>query len=218
MGSFKDRADGGQHLARELADYAGREDVIVIALPRGGVPVGFEVARALNLPLDVLVVGRLCVPGKPDVTMGAVAARGVRTLHRDVVSMYQITDDMIRDAIAMEQDEVEKREKIYRAGLPPLDLEGKTVILVDDGFASGVNMRTALAFLRLLKPAHVVVAVPTAQATTCDEFEEEVDDIVCALTPVPFVSVGTWYVDFSPTSDEQVRTLLQEAHRMRHAA
>lgn len=218
MALYRDRVDAGQQLARELSDYAGRGDAIVIALPRGGVPVGFEVAKALNLPLDVLAVRKIGVPGKEELAMGAVASGGIRVLNQSVIDMYKIVGSMIDEATEMARDELERCESIYRSGMPPLNVEGKTVILVDDGIATGTTIRAALAALRRLKPARIVVSAPTAQATVCDQLDQEADEVLCAMTPVPFLRVATWYQYYCQTSDEDVRALLEEAKELRKAA
>jgi putative phosphoribosyl transferase len=208
---FRDRAHAGKVLARALSRYAGRDDVIVLALPRGGVPVAAELARALGAQLDVFVVRKLGLPGHEELAMGAVAPGGVLVLDDRLVRGLGIPDEVLRETVEKELRELERREAAYRAGRPPLDLEGKTVILVDDGLATGATMRAAALALRKYKPARVVVAVPVASAETCDEFRADVDEIVCALTPSPFHAVGLWYDDFSQTSDEEVRELLRDS-------
>ncbi|MGZ4370522.1 MAG: phosphoribosyltransferase [Gaiellaceae bacterium] len=205
---FRDRAHAGRVLARALLAYAGRDDVVVLALPRGGVPVAAELARALGAQLDVFVVRKLGLPGHEELAMGAVAPGGVLVLDDRLVRGLGIPDEVLQETVEKELRELERREAAYRAGRPPLDLEGKTVILVDDGLATGATMRAAALALRKVKPARVVVAVPVASAETCDEFRADVDEIVCALTPSPFHAVGLWYDDFSQTSDEEVRALL----------
>lgn len=191
--------------------YAGRDDVVVLALPRGGVPVAAELARALGAQLDVFVVRKLGLPGHEELAMGAVAPGGVLVLDNRLVRGLGIPDEVLQETVEKELRELERREAAYRAGRPPLDLEGKTVILVDDGLATGATMRAAALALRKYKPARVVVAVPVASAETCDEFRADVDEIVCALTPSPFHAVGLWYDDFSQTSDEEVRELLRDS-------
>lgn len=208
---FRDRAHAGKVLARALSRYAGRDDVIVLALPRGGVPVAAELARALGAQLDVFVVRKLGLPGHEELAMGAVAPGGVLVLDDRLVRGLGIPDEVLRETVEKELRELERREAAYRAGRPALDLEGKTVILVDDGLATGATMRAAALALRKYKPARVVVAVPVASAETCDEFRADVDEIVCALTPSPFHAVGLWYDDFSQTSDEEVRELLRDS-------
>jgi putative phosphoribosyl transferase len=208
---FRDRAHAGRVLARALLAYAGRDDVVVLALPRGGVPVAAELARALGAQLDVFVVRKLGLPGHEELAMGAVAPGGVLVLDDRLVRGLGIPDEVLQETVEKELRELERREAAYRAGRPPLDLEGKTVILVDDGLATGATMRAAALALRKYKPARVVVAVPVASAETCDEFRADVDEIVCALTPSPFHAVGLWYDDFSQTSDEEVRELLRDS-------
>jgi putative phosphoribosyl transferase len=208
---FRDRAHAGRVLARSLLAYAGRDDVVVLALPRGGVPVAAELARALGAQLDVFVVRKLGLPGHEELAMGAVAPGGVLVLDDRLVRGLGIPDEVLQETVEKELRELERREAAYRAGRPPLDLEGKTVILVDDGLATGATMRAAALALRKYKPARVVVAVPVASAETCDEFRADVDEIVCALTPSPFHAVGLWYDDFSQTSDEEVRELLRDS-------
>ena len=208
---FKDRRDAGRKLAEYLTQYANRPDVVILALPRGGVPVAFEVARALNAPLDIFLVRKLGLPGHEELAMGAIASGGLRVLNEDIVGALNIPDAVVEAVARRERAELERRERAYRGDRPPLDVRGKTVILVDDGLATGSNMRAAVAGLRARQPAQIVVAVPTAAPETCEAFENEVDDVVCAVTPQPFFSVGTWYEDFSQTSDEEVRRLLEEA-------
>jgi predicted phosphoribosyltransferase len=208
---FADRFEAGRVLASRLAEFANGEDVVVLALPRGGVPVGFEVARALHAPLDVFVVRKLGVPGHEELAMGAIASGGVRVLNRRVVETLGISAEEIERIAAEEQRELERREREYRDGRPRLDVRGRTVILVDDGLATGSSMRVAALALRKKEPARIVVAVPVGSRATCEEFESEVDITVCAVTPEPFFGVGQWYADFRQTSDEEVRELLRRA-------
>lgn len=212
--SFENRYAAGQWLASKLQHYRNRPDVIVLALPRGGVPVGYEVAKWLNAPLDVFIVRKLGVPGHEELAMGATASGGVRMLNQNVIDMFGIPWDLIEMITAREQRELERQEREYREGRPPLDVEGRTVILVDDGLATGASMHVAVAALKHKKPAHIVVAVPVASQETCSEFDGEVDHVVCALTPEPFWSVGQWYEDFSQVSDDEVRDLLRRATNM----
>jgi predicted phosphoribosyltransferase len=211
MAIFKDRRDAGRKLAQYLTQYANRPDVVILALPRGGVPVAFEVARALNAPLDIFLGRKLGLPGHEELAMGAIASGGLRVLNEDIVGALNVPNAVLDVVTRRERAELERRERAYRGGRPPLDVRGKTVILVDDGLATGSSMRAAVAGLRARQPAQIVVAVPTAAPETCEAFENEVDDVVCAVTPQPFFSVGTWYEDFSQTSDEAVRRLLEEA-------
>ncbi|WP_439621607.1 phosphoribosyltransferase [Gemmata sp.] len=205
---FRDRTDAGRRLAAKLLHYAGRDDVVVLALPRGGVPVGYEVARALDVPLDVFLVRKLGVPSHEELAMGAIASGGVRVLNEGVVRQLGITAAQIDAAAAGEQQELERRDREYRGDRPAPDVRGKTVIVVDDGLATGSTMRAAVAALRRLGPARVVVAVPVGAAETCADFEGEADEAVCAEEPDPFHAVGVWYDDFTQTTDAEVRALL----------
>ena len=205
---FRGRREAGRLLAGKLSTYANRPDVLVLALPRGGVPVAAEVARALGTPLDVFVVRKLGVPGHEEFAFGAIATGGVRVLNEDVVRALQIPDRVIDAVAAREQEELARRERVYRGDRPPLDVRGRTVILVDDGLATGATMQAAIRALRQQQPARIVVAVPTASLETCDELKREVDEVICATTPDPFYAVGLWYEDFSQTTDEEVRELL----------
>lgn len=205
---FHDRADAGRALAADLAPYAGRRDLLVLALPRGGVPVAYEVARALGAPLDVFLVRKLGLPGHEEFAMGAIASGGIRLINEDVVREFGVTDTEIAAVSQAEEQELERRERQYRRDRPKPAIAGRTVILVDDGLATGSTMRAAVLALRQERPAHIIVAVPVAAAETCDEFRGVVDDIVCAETPTPFYAVGLWYEDFSQTTDEEVRQLL----------
>jgi predicted phosphoribosyltransferase len=208
---FRDRTDAGRQLAAKLAGYADRPAVLVLALPRGGVPVAFEVAKALHAPLDVFLVRKLGLPGHEELAMGAIASGGVRVLNEDVVRDLHIPDDVIDAVTAQERQELERRERIYRGNRPAPRVRGRTVILVDDGLATGSTMRAAVAALRRQKPDRIVVAVPVGAPETCEEFATEADEAVCARTPEPFHAVGLWYRDFSQTTDEEVHDLLQQA-------
>jgi putative phosphoribosyl transferase len=212
-GQFRDRIDAGQRLATKLAAYANRPDVLVLALPRGGVPVAFEVAKALDAPMDVYLVRKLGLPGHEELAMGAIATGGVVVRNSEVVDALRIPDRVIAEVAAEEQRELNRRERLYRGDQPPPDVRDMTVILVDDGLATGATMRAAVNALREQHPAHIVVAVPTAAPETCDAFRGEVDDVVCAITPEPFYAVGLWYADFSQTTDDEVRNLLELAAR-----
>jgi predicted phosphoribosyltransferase len=205
---FRDRSEAGRLLASKLAAYGNHPDVLVLALPRGGVPVAYEVARALGAPLDVFLVRNLGVPGHEELAMGAVATGGVRVLNDQVVRALRIPDYVIDAVTAQEQQELTRRERLYRGGRPPPDVRGRTVILVDDGLATGATMHAAIKALRQLQPARLVVAVPTAAPETCEALRAEVDEVICAITPEPFYAVGLWYEDFSQTTDEEVRDLL----------
>ncbi len=213
---FHDRADAGRELATKLAHYSGRDDVIVLALPRGGVPVGCEVADALRAPLDVFLVRKLGVPGQEELAMGALASGGVRVLNNPIVRRLGLSQATIDRATADEARELERREQDYRDNRSPVDVRHKTVIVVDDGLATGSTMRAAVAALRTLGPARVIVAVPVGAASTCEELEGEADEVMCARKPEPFHAVGAWYEDFSQTTDDEVRELLARAARRFH--
>jgi putative phosphoribosyl transferase len=205
---FLDRREAGRRLAADLAQYANRADVRVFALPRGGVPVAFEVARALDAPLDVFVVRKLGVPGHEELAMGAIASGGVRVLNERVVNQVGIDESEIEAVADRERAELERRERAYRGERDPIDVEGKTVIVVDDGLATGATMRAAITALRDRQADTIVVAVPTGSPETCAEIGATVDEVVCARTPEEFTAVGLWYRDFEPTSDDEVRRLL----------
>jgi predicted phosphoribosyltransferase len=213
MGLFKDRRDAGRKLAEELSTYAGRSDVIVLALPRGGVPVGYEVALALGAPLDIFIVRKLGLPGHEELAIGAIASGGVRVLNDDIIQALNIPPRVIDTVAQRELGELERRERAYRGDRPAPEVHDRVVILIDDGLATGASMRAAVAGLRALHPAQIVVAVPTAAPETCAALEPEVDRIVCAMTPEPFYGVGRWYEDFSQTTDDEVRMFLEEANR-----
>ena len=216
---FKNRSDAGQFLGDKLIGYADRRDVIVLGLPRGGVPVAYEVARKLHAPLDIFVVRKLGVPGHEELAMGAIASGGVRVLNRDVLAHLHIPDDIIELVIQNEQRELARREREYRNGRAAIDLHHRTVIIVDDGLATGSSMRAAVEALRQQQPEAIVVAVPVGARETCESFAQEVDVIaVCAITPEPFDAVGLWYADFSQTTDEEVRQLLERAGEAKQAA
>jgi len=206
---FRDRIEAGQLLAKSLNKYAGRTDVVVLALPRGGLPVAAEVARVLHAPLDVFLVRKLGVPGHEELAMGAIASGGIRVLNDDVVRYQRISEAAIEAVAQEEQRELQRRERLYRGDRPVTDVHGKIVILIDDGLATGATMRAAVKALRGQDPARIVVAVPVGSRETCGEFEEEADETVCARTPEPFYAVGAWYEDFSPTTDDEVREILQ---------
>lgn len=208
---FQDRADAGRQLAARLMHYAGRPEVIVLALPRGGVPVAYEVATALGAPLDVFLVRKLGVPGHEELAMGAVASGGVRVLNTEVVEALGISEQAIEGVAQQELRELERRERVYRGGRPPPELRDRVVILVDDGLATGSTMRAAVRAVRKQQPARVVVAVPTAAASSCFSLEREADEVVALMTPEDFYAVGQWYEDFSQTSDAEVAALLQKA-------
>ena len=213
---YRDRTEAGKHLAAQLAHYANRDDLVVLALPRGGVPVAYEVAKALSAPLDIFLVRKLGVPGYEELAMGAIATGGVRVLNDDVVEYLSIPAGVIDSVAVDELRELERRERAYRGNRPEPTVRGKTVILVDDGLATGSTMRAAAAALRQQNPARIVVAVPVSAPQTCDEYRMGVDEIICATTPEPFYGVGRWYRDFSQTTDEEVSDLLEKA-RVTHA-
>jgi putative phosphoribosyl transferase len=208
---FLDRHDAGMRLAAELEEYAHRPDVLVLALPRGGVPVGYEVARALGVPLDVLVVRKLGVPQHEELAMGAVASGGVRVLQDDLIRELRIPASTVDLVTAAETWELERRERAYRGARPMRDVRGKTVILVDDGLATGSTMRAAVAALRLQHPKRIIVAVPVAARAACEAMHDVADECVCVRAAEPFYAVGLWYRDFTPTLDAEVRALLTAA-------
>jgi putative phosphoribosyl transferase len=208
---FADRAEAGRVLAELLATYAGQSDVIVLALPRGGVPVAFEVARALGTPLDVFLVRKLGVPGQEELAMGAIASGDIVVLNDDLVQALKISREVVDLEVASERHELARREAIYRGGRPPLDVRGKTVILVDDGLATGSTMRAAVAALRRQEPVQIVVAVPIGARSTCEELRKIADQCICAATPDHFRAVGLWYDDFEQTDDAEVCSLLARA-------
>ncbi len=210
---FRDRQEAGQVLATRLMAYAHRPDVLVLGLPRGGVPVAYEVAEALGAPLDVFLVRKLGLPGQEELAMGAIASGGVLVLNEEVVQPLRIPRKVIDAVAAREQAELSRRERAYRDDLPPPNVRGKTIILVDDGLATGATMRAAVAALRQRQAGRIVVAVPVAAPETCGELGREVDEIVCAETPEPFYAVGYWYRDFAPVTDEEVRRLLDLARQ-----
>ncbi len=210
---FRDRTEAGQLLAAQLSAYEGRPDVLVLGLPRGGVPVAYEVAKALHAPLDVLIVRKLGVPGQEELAMGAIASGGVRVLNNDVVQLLGVPDNVIEMIADREQQELERRERLYRGGRPIYEVRGRTIILIDDGIATGATMHAAVAVLQQQQPARIIIAVPVAASSTCEEFATEVDEFVCIRRPEAFYAVGFWYENFSPTTDEQVRGLLEQSRQ-----
>ena len=210
---FANRTEAGQKLALRLKKYANRDDVIVLGVPRGGVPVAFEVAKGLRAPLDVFVLRKLGVPGREEFAFGAIASGGVRILDRDTVEGLGITGLDIQRVTLAEEKELERREQAYRGARPPLDISGLTAILVDDGIATGSSMRAAIRALRQMKPSRIVIAVPVAPVSTCNRLQFEADELVCLEMPEPFYGVGQFYDDFSQVSDEEVKDLLDSASR-----
>jgi putative phosphoribosyl transferase len=208
---FKDRTAAGQVLAVKLAAYANRADVLVLALPRGGVPVAFEVAQALNAPLDVFVVRKLGVPGQKELAMGAIASGGIRILNEDIIREEKIDELAIDKVTAKEQQELDRRQSLYRGDRPKPVIQGRTIILIDDGLATGATMRAAIAALQKQQPAKIVVAVPISSPQIYQQIKSLVDEIICADTPSPFYCVGLWYEKFPQTSDKEVRHLLNQA-------
>jgi putative phosphoribosyl transferase len=211
---FRDRAEAGRLLAEQLREFAGRDDVVVLALPRGGVPAAFEVARALGAPLDVFLVRKLGVPGHEELALGAIATGGIRVLNRDLLQRLGIPARVVESIVAKELREIERRERAYRDDRPAPDVAGRTVILVDDGLATGSTMLAAIHALRQQDPGRIVVAVPVADADVCHGLRAVADEVICLFTPHPMRAVGLWYDDFSQTSDDEVRELL--AAHVRH--
>lgn len=205
-------------MAGKLVRYKQRPEVLVLGLPRGGIPVAFEVAQELNAPLDVFLVRKLGLPGHEELAMGAIASGGTRVLNEEVLNLFRVSPDVVDHVAAREEAELNRREQAYRRGRPPPPLQGRTVILVDDGLATGSTMRAAVAAVRQQDPARIVVAVPVAAPSTCEEFRHEVDEVVCAETPEPFHAVGLWYEDFSQTTDAEIRDLLDRAAQLHPAA
>lgn len=208
---YRDRRDAGMALADRLRPFAGRNDVIVLALPRGGVPVAFEVATGIGAALDVFMVRKLGLPGHPEFAMGAIASGGIRTLDDDVVRYYRIPAAAVEEVARTEQQELERRERVYRGARPPLALANHIVILVDDGLATGATMRAAVLAVRRQLPSQIVVAAPVAAWQACRALDQVADEVVCAMTPEPFRAVGLWYQNFEQTTDDEVRYLLAAA-------
>lgn len=207
--AFHDRADAGRQLAEQLERYRGRDDLLVLGLSRGGVPVAYEVAKALGAPLDVFLVRKLRVPGHEELAIGALASGGYRFVNEEVVQLFGVAPELVDDLASSEEAELQRQEHEYRADRPLSAVAGKTVILVDDGLATGASMRAAVSAVRNENPAQIVVAVPVAAPDVCDFVAEATDDIICAITPEPFFAVGVWYEDFAETTDEEVREILR---------
>ncbi len=216
MDKYQDRQEAGKMLANELKAYANRQDVIVLALPRGGVPVGFEIARALNVPLDVFIVRKLGVPGHSELAMGAISTGDTYIFNEDIIGELRISKSAIEAVIEDEQKELKRREIAYRGNHTFPSVKDKTIILVDDGIATGATIRAAIKALRKLEPASIVVAVPVAEKTMCDKIQTLVDRLVCPLRPIHFYAVGAWYYNFSQTEDDEVYHLLHESHTPEH--
>jgi putative phosphoribosyl transferase len=210
---FRDRTEAGRLLAGMLGEYANREDVLILGLPRGGVPVAFEVARALKAPLDIFIVRKLGLPTNEELAMGAVASGGVRVLNDEVVRSFGVAESVIEAVAEKEQIELKRRESLYRGDNPMPEAVDKTILLVDDGIATGSTMRAAVAALRQKHPAQIVVAVPVAPPSTCEDLQAEADEVICVATPQPFYAVGQWYKIFDQTTDRQVRELYERSKR-----
>lgn len=214
---FRDRSDAGRRLGAELAMHEFPSGVVVLALPRGGLPVGFEVAKALHARLDVIVVRKLGVPWQPELAMGAIAPGGVEVLDRRLIASLGIAPQIVKAAIQRESAEIERREKLYRGGRPALDLHGRTVVLVDDGLATGSTMLVAVHYVRTLQAAKIIVAIPVGSRQACTRVEKEVDELVCLAIPESFMAVGEWYLDFRQVTDAEVQSWLEESHRQSKA-
>ncbi|MFO7837635.1 MAG: phosphoribosyltransferase [Candidatus Thorarchaeota archaeon] len=213
MNRFEDRREGGRKLAKELAEYEDQNDVMVLGLPRGGVPVAYEIAESLDAPLDVLIVRKLGLPYNQEVAFGAIASGGIKTINQDMVHRADLTQESIEQVVQKEQKELERRQKQYGSALLEADIEDKTIILADDGMATGATMRAAVKGLKQAGAKRLVVAVGTAPPDTLRELDSMVDDTVSLVTPSPFFGVGAWYEDFSQTTDEEVRNLLERSRQ-----
>jgi len=214
---FRDRVEAGRRLAAELVSYNLPSNVIVLALPRGGVPVGFEVAKALHAPLDVVVVRKLGVPWQPELAMGAIAGGSVQVLDYGLIAQLRLSQQDIDGAIERESEELERREQLYRGGRRGLDLRSRTVLLVDDGLATGSTMLVAVRYVRTFKPEKAIIAVPVGSTEACERLKKEVDDFVCLATPASFMAVGEWFTDFRQVNDDEVQRLLEEARQQTEA-
>ncbi len=216
MDKYIDREHAGKFLANQLSEYANTSDVIILALPRGGVPVAYEIAHKLSAPLDVLIVRKLGVPGHQELAMGAISSGGAIVLNEELITTLGISEPSIERVIEAEENELLRRETLYHVHGPLLDLHGKTIVLVDDGIATGATMKVAIKALRQKRPAKIIVAVPVAARDTCNEMVKLADQLVCPLKPINFYAVGLWYENFSQTSDDEVRTLLDKAYLERN--
>lgn len=215
--NFKDRVNAGQILANKLSKYAAQKP-LVLGLPRGGVPVAFEVAKALKAPLDVYIVRKLGVPGQEELAMGAIATGDVRVLNQGVIDALQISEEAIETETRKEKDELKRREALYRGGRPALDVTNRTVLLIDDGIATGSTIKAAIAALKKQKAGRIIVGVPVAPPSTIEELRKEVDEVVCVSTPEFFIAISLWYDEFPQTSDDEVRELLEKAEKNMRAA
>jgi len=211
MALFKDRKHAGRILAEKLTAYQNQPEVVVLGLPRGGVLVGYEIALALNAPLDVFIVRKLGMPGHEELALGAISSGGIRVLNDEIVHELNISNDVLEMVTQRELQELKRREQAYRGDHPPLDVRGRSVILVDDGLATGASMRAAVSGLRTRRPHRIVVAVPVAASDICKEFEAVADEVVCAVTPKLFHGVGMWYEDFTQITDKEVQNLLEKS-------
>lgn len=209
---FRDRTEAGKQLAEKLLEYRDQPDVLVLALPRGGVPVAFEVAQVLHAPLDVFIVRKLGVPGQEELAFGAIATGGVRVLNQTIIKRFQITPEEVEAVTTVEQDELKRRQRLYRGDRPLPEIRDHTIILVDDGLATGATMHAAVVAIRQQEPARLIVGVPISSPETCAAFQDEVDEIICAVTPEPFYAVGLWYEDFPQVTDAEVHNLLAETY------
>lgn len=210
MRRFRNRTEAGQLLAKKLTPYANRTDVLVLGLPRGGVPIAYEIAKSLNVPLDICLVRKLGAPGNRELAMGAIATGGIMVLNDDVVESLSVSQETIAKVVALEEKELERRDRAYRGARPFPDVQGRAILLVDDGIATGATLRAAIATLRQQQPASIIVAIPVAPLSTYNELKAEVDEVVCLATPEHFYSISIWYDEFRQTTDEEVRELLEK--------